>query len=130
MPDTIYVMKNPEVADAVQDSLSIATEIIEAYGGDEPKIHITSIEDETAFELIHDHVRNAITEVNDAGGSAAVDITPGRKFMSAIAFIAGMQYEADHVYYFYLSASQHYGRLYPNIPRSAVQLIDFREVFA
>ena len=49
--------------------------------------------------------------------------------MSAIAFQAGIQFEADHVYYLYVSNNRFYGRLYPYVPRPVVDLVDFQEVF-
>jgi hypothetical protein len=56
-------------------------------------------------------------------------VTPGRKFMSAIAFQAGIQFDADHVFYLYIVNNQFYGRLYPDVPRPMVELVDFQEVF-
>lgn len=44
-----------------------------------------------------------------------------------IIIAAGMRYDADHVFYFYLSDYGFYGGLYPEIPRTAVELIDFAE---
>ena len=65
----------------------------------------------------------------DVGAEVAVDITPGRKLMSAIAFAVGMEYDADHVFYFYISSEEYFDLLYPEIPRSAANLYDFSEGF-
>lgn len=56
-----------------------------------------------------------------------MDFTPGRKFMSAIAFQAGMKFEADHVFYFYRKGGVYQGNYLPEIPRTAYELIDFTE---
>lgn len=130
VPDTVYVLENPGVKEEIEQALELATTIIEAYGQDSPEINVTAIEDEVAFSRIHAHIRDAIEAGKADGGEVAVDITPGRKFMSAIAFTAGIRYDADHVFYFYLEGSEHYGQCYPDIPVSAVELYDFTEELA
>lgn len=127
VPADIHVIEMPDVKDQVDLALAYATQTIEAYDGDEPDIHITAIDEEVEFELIHDHVQSAIQEAKEQGDEVAVDITPGRKFMSAIAFAAGMRYDADHVFYLYISSTDYFGRLYPEIPRTATHLYDFTE---
>jgi len=127
VPDRLYFLKNPGVEAEVDEAISIAETIIEAYNDDDPDVSITELEDELEFDKIRTHVQSAI-EASDDGDEVAVDFTPGRKFMSAIAFAAGMRYGADHVYYFYVSSPEYLGRLYPEIPRTAVDLFDFTEV--
>ena len=129
VPDAIHVLEMANVAQQVDEALEDATRVIEAYGGDEPSIHFTEIDREVDFERIHEHVRSAIESADDNGNSVAVDITPGRKFMSAIAFATGMRYDADHVYYLYISSTDYFGRRYPEIPRTAAHLYDFAEGF-
>ncbi len=127
VPDAIHVLEMPNVAQQVDDAIADAARTIEAYGGDEPAIHFTSIDREVDFERIHEHVRSAIRDAHDAEDAVAVDITPGRKFMSAIAFATGMRYDADHVFYLYISSTDFFGRPYPEIPRPAAHLYDFAE---
>jgi hypothetical protein len=103
--------------------------VVIEYGGDAPELSATRLDEETDFQRIVEHFREPISRLHDDGGTAAVDVTPGRKFMSAIAFQAGMQFEADHVYYLYISNNQFYGRLYPDVPRPVTEFIDFTEVF-
>jgi len=81
--------------------------IIDANGGEEPDIHLTSLEADTEFDRIHEYIRVTIEEVNDEAGEVAVDIRPGREVMPATAFAAGIRYGADHVYYLYLHSSEH-----------------------
>lgn len=127
VPDELHLIENPGVTEQVDRALALATTIITAYDGDEPEIHLTALDSEVEFDRIHTHVRDAIERVHDDGGEVAVDITPGRKFMSAIAFAAGLRYEADHVFYFYLGSPEYFGRLYPDMPRTATHLYDFTE---
>lgn len=127
VPDELHLIENPGVTEQVDRALDLAATIISTYNGEEPEIHLTSLESEVDFEHIHSHVKNAIKRVHDEGGDVAVDITPGRKFMSAIAFATGLRYDADHVFYFYLDSPDYYGRLYPDMPRTATHLYDFTE---
>jgi len=127
IPNHIYILQNPDVEEQVSEAIAHAETIIEAYGEETPEVHLTSLDDEVEFDRIRSHHEEAIEEATDRGDEVAVDITPGRKFMSAIAFAAGMRYGADHVYYFYLSSSDFHGRLYPEIPRTATNLYDFTE---
>jgi len=127
VPDRLYLLENPEVTDAVDRAIAFATAVIEAYGGDEPAVELTRLDNDRAFDRVRTHVGDAIEAVHDEGGRAAVDITPGRKFMSAIAFAAGIRYEADHVFYFYLHSADYYGLSYAGMPRTAGQLYDFTE---
>ncbi len=127
VPGELYVIENPGVTEEVTQALELATAIIEAYDGDEPDVHLTSLDSEVEFDRIRTHVQEAIEGVHEEGGTVAVDITPGRKFMSAIAFAAGLRYDADHVFYFYLESPTYYDELYPNLPRTSNRLVDFAE---
>ena len=127
VPDRLYIIENPKVTDEVARAVDLATEIVDAYGGDELDIQITSIESELDFDQLYAHTKEAIEEVHEDDGEVAVDFTPGRKFMSALAFATGMRYDANHVYYFYLEDTPR-GRVYPSIPRTKSRLYDFTEV--
>lgn len=127
IPDDIHILEMADVAQQVDQALKDASRTISAYKGANPEVHFTSIDEEVDFEGIHDHVRVAIEEAKEDEDEVAVDITPGRKFMSAIAFATGMRYDADHVFYLYISSTDYFGRLYPEIPRTAIHLYDFTE---
>jgi hypothetical protein len=103
--------------------------IVVEYGNDTPRITVTSADSETDFDQIVDHYRAPVVAASETEGMAAVDVTPGRKFMSAIAFQVGIKYDADHVFYLYLSEGQFYGRIFPDVPNRVLDLIDFQEIF-
>mgnify|MGYP000509956881 CR=1 FL=1 len=126
VPEAIHVLSLSDIEADVEEAITYAERIVTAYGGDELTVHRTPIDDETEFGTIRDHVQSAIEGTEEAD-EIAVDITPGRKFMSAIAFAAGMRYGADRVYYLYISSTDYFGRLYPEIPRTAIQLYDRTE---
>lgn len=125
VPDAVTVISNPSAATNVEDVRPFYDRIFEAYGVD-GSVTVEEVSDETAYDELAEAYRTAATEA--AADSVAVDITPGRKFMSAIAFQAGLVHDVDRVYYLLLGSDAHYGRLYPNIPQTAVDLVDFTEV--
>lgn len=126
IPTRLYLTSTSQVAEEMEIVQQLAHEVIDAYGSTELSIHTTELDQELDFDALHAHVKTAIEETKSDGGYAAVDITPGRKFMSAICFAAGMRYGADSVYYLYLNPRK-YGRLYPELPRSGTTLYDFTE---
>ena len=126
VPDSIRILSNPTVQQNVTPVVPFLETIITEYDGD-ATIDIQTIPEETAFASIGEFFRAGIERVGE-DDHVAVDITPGRKFMSAIAFQAGIRYGADHVFYLLLDSSKFYGQVFPTIPRPAVDLIDFTEV--
>jgi hypothetical protein len=135
VPDALHVLKNPGVGEQFDDFVAMMQETVAAHGeaadddeSDAPTVETTSIAAETDFRAIVEHFRGPIRDADDAD-RVAVDVTPGRKFMSALAFQSGVQFGADHVFYLYVSNNQFYGRLYPDMPRPASELVDFVEVF-
>ena len=100
VPDQAQILSNPGVTDSVTAASEMFGTIIDAYGGD-ADISQHSLEFETDFPEIIEFYRSAIETAKDNGDTIAVDVTPGRKFMSAIAFQAGFRFGADHVYYFH-----------------------------
>lgn len=128
VPDTVYFLDNPGLGDALSDTKVLTRTLLEQYGVESPTIRTGHIDHETDFQGIAAHFQDAITEARDAAANVAVDVTPGRKFMSVIAFNAGMTYDADHIFYFYLESSDYFSRIYPEIPRTAAKLYDFTEI--
>jgi hypothetical protein len=127
VPDEATILSNPGVAESVAAASDNFETILEAYGGD-PTVTQQRLDHETDFQSIIEYYRTAIEAARDNGDTVAIDVTPGRKFMSAIAFQAGFRFEADHVYYFHRKAGDYRGQYYPEMPRSATDLIDFTEV--
>jgi len=127
VPDEAFVLSNPGVAEYVADATDQFEVIIEAYGGD-ADVSAHELDHETDFRDIIEFYRSTIEAARENGDTIAVDVTPGRKFMSAIAFQAGIKFDADHVFYFHRKAGGYYGQFYAEIPRTATNLIDFKEV--
>jgi hypothetical protein len=129
LPDELHVLENPGVGEQFDRITSMMERVVIEYGGDGPELLVTHLDAETDFQRIVEHFRDPIDRLREEEGTVAVDVTPGRKFMSAIAFQAGIQFDADHVFYLYISNNRFYGRLYPDVPRPVAELFDFTEVF-
>lgn len=130
VPDTLYLLANPKVADQIDPIRSRAESIVTAYGEEDLAVHVTNLDEETDFGGIVGHYQDAIEDARNHGEQVAVDVTPGRKFMSAIAFQAGIQFDADYVFYLLVESNRYYNLLYPEIPRTGLELIDFAEELA
>lgn len=129
IPDRLYFLENPSVTGIIDEVIEKASTVVEAYADQEPELDRTVLQAENDYLGIVDHFRTAISDTREEDGTVAVDVTPGRKFMSAIAFQSGIQFEADHVYYYHVKNTEFYGRVYPDVPRPAGELVDFHEVF-
>jgi hypothetical protein len=127
VPDEVRVLDNPGVHDQVARTVELLETVVDAHGGT-TAVETTRLDDETEFRAVVDHFQSGI-EAAGAGDTVAFDVTPGRKFMSAIAFQAGFQFEADHVFYLHVASGDLFGRVYPDLPKTATTLYDFLEVF-
>lgn len=126
IPTEVRVLTNEGVQQDVDKALNIAETVIRSYGG-KAGFDTWHLDRETDFKDIVAYYRESIAEARSRDATVAIDFTPGRKFMSAIAFQAGMQFKADHVFYFYRNGRAYQGDYLPEIPRTAYELIDFTE---
>ena len=131
VPTEIRLLSNPNVAEYIETVTRLFESVTTAYGHPNTDVTMTDLDSDTEFERIVEHFRAPIRTAPEASTDTpvAVDVTPGRKFMSAIAFQAGIQFGADHVYYLHLDSADYFGQVYSTIPRSAINLIDFTELF-
>lgn len=128
VPDTVYFLDNPGLGEKLSEAKVLTRELLEGHGVESPTIHTNAVDHETDFEGIVIHFRSAIETAKEANAEVAIDVTPGRKFMSVFAFNAGTTYGVDHIFYFYLHSSKYFERIYHTIPRTAGSLYDFTEV--
>ncbi len=57
----------------------------------------------------------------------AIDITPGRKFASAIGLRIGIAEKVDSIFYLHLLDDTYNNHEYPLIPHPSIRLVDFKE---
>lgn len=125
VPGRVHLLSNPNVeryVERMEETLSMVTT---AYGRTELDVDVTRLESETDFGGIVSHFRDPI-DARGPNDDVAVDLTPGRKFMSAVAFQVGMSEEADHVFYNHVDSVDYFGRVHSTVPDAASELIDFR----
>jgi len=126
VPDRLYHLESDDIAEEMSQVRDVAQTVVKRYGDKDLQINNTSVPSDPDFDLIHTYIKSSIEDIEE-DDTIAVDITPGRKFMTAITFATGLQNGADHVYYLYLNPRR-YGLLYPELPRTATTLYDFTEV--
>jgi molybdenum cofactor biosynthesis enzyme MoaA len=126
VPTTVHMVANPAVEEESDEAAAIVDDVVAAHG-ESATIESQRIDDERDFDAIAEYYRDAVSSAPD-DAEVAIDLTPGRKFMAVMAFQAGRQFDADHIFYLYIHSSQYYGRPYPEVPQTAVDLMDFTEV--
>ena len=126
VPDTVYLIGNPAIEHKMESLVEMASGVVGAYG-EEPEVETRWTEKETSFDELYLTIRDCVEEAHGQDAEVAVNFTPGRKFMTAIAFQSGMKFDVEHLYYFHIHSSDDYGLSYPEIPRTAADLIDFTE---
>lgn len=128
LPTDIHLLENAGIDTVTEAAASQMKTIVTASGGDEPTVSRHAIDDELDFEAIATYLTSTIEEGEEADAEIAIDVTPGRRFWAIIAFQAGNQFDVDHLYYGHILSDEFYGTPYPNIPRTAMHLVDFTEV--
>lgn len=129
VPTDVYLLDNPIIEDVSEAATSLIKTVVTAHDGDEPSITVETIDDETDFQAIIEYLRSALDAAAEQDAEVAVDVTPGRRFWSILSFQAGISRDVEHLYYSHVQTEAYFGDCYPMIPRTAVDLIDFTEVF-
>jgi len=97
VPDTLVFVQNPSVAAKMEGIAEVAEDIVSVYG-EIPEVRFENTEAETDFAGYYEIVRDTIEKAKEDGAKVAINITPGRKYMSGIAMQTGVQKGADHVF--------------------------------
>jgi hypothetical protein len=126
-PTEIRLLSNPTITEVTEAAASVMGEVLRAHDEPEPTVRIEQIDEETDFEAILAYIEAALAEPS-ADAEVAIDITPGRRFWSVISFQAGIRHDVEHLYYAHVDSESYFGASYATIPRTAIDLIDFREL--
>lgn len=127
-PTDVHVLDNPDIDDVTETATEMIETIVTEHGGAEPTIAVETIENETDFEAIGSFLTDAVADAREHDAEIAIDVTPGRKFWPIVGYQAATTYDAEHCYYVHMDGD-YYGECYPTIPRTAIELVDFVEVF-
>ncbi len=129
-PDKVYLLWNDGVLEQLETVKKLIKKLSEAYG---ISINVHAGEgmkfDEDNPVEFRDKVGSLIGLLKDEGHEVVVDITPGRKFMSALLLGAAMAKKADDVTYLHLDDWKSYlGKLLFEVPMVKQRLFTKREL--
>lgn len=126
VPDKVFFLVNKNLKSENITRVHVwAAELLKAYGVADPVLENVEIEEDD-FEGIENTISSLI-EYSMEKGNVAVDITPGRKFMSAIAMYSGIKKNARHVYYLHLKEQIYENEPFPLIPMPFQKLFDLKK---
>ena len=105
--------------------------LLQRYGAKgKPVVHDVVGDD---FSGLAKELESIVRKEKLKGHTVAIDMTPGRKVMSAFAMYMGvgtqLEYRADRIYYFFLDDPEgFYGKQpFPLLPSNAVTLYDLKK---
>jgi hypothetical protein len=128
VPEHVKFLTNRELKEEWKDTIgNWVPTLLEKYGVTDPLYSTKNIV-ETDFQDIYAKYRSLLSEIGEKD-EVAVDITPGRKYMSAISMEVGLEMGVDHVYYMHLSDNRYQNSPYPLIPKHRHTLIDMKKEF-
>ena len=123
--DKFVLLVNPKLKNEWIDTvMNWIPFIVSEYSSKCPDIILHEFK-ETDFTTIMNNYEDLICGFKKEG-QVAVDITPGRKYMSAIAMEMGISKQADHVYYLHLKDHTYEHSPYPLIPLTRHELLDMK----
>jgi hypothetical protein len=128
VPDKLIFLVNRDLwAGWINDVKHWVPLVISGYSSKSSEMVFHEVK-ETDFSTIKNAYRNYMKNLSKED-EVAIDITPGRKYMSAIAMEIGLSMNADHVYYLHLTDRQYENSPYPVIPVFRHTLIDLKKEF-
>lgn len=129
IPEKVIIFNNGYKNEVVKKNLKIVkdwiTRILKVYGIEDPIIEPIDADEDDINEfteifkkVIKEHENNTI----------AIDMTPGRKFMSSIGMSIAMKYKVEKLYYLQLWGREYQNQPYIKIPLTNQKLINIMEL--
>ena len=107
-----------------EEAKAMISTLLQTYGIKNPEIILHAICDKPIFEE-YEKLLNSI--INGETGEIAIDLTPGRKYMSIFLHHIAMNNEkVDRLFYLLLKDNEYLNELYPVIPYQLQVLFDFK----
>jgi len=132
IPERVHLLADEVVREKghLRRAIADVSTLIEGYG--KPVETITHDIVEIEFMKLADKLRRIVFDEKQTGNTVAIDMTPGRKYMSAFAMYMGvakeLKHKADIIYYLHVQdLKQHRGKPYPLIPASLMTLYDIKK---
>nr|MDO8080268.1 hypothetical protein [Candidatus Freyarchaeota archaeon] len=130
IPERVHLFKNRRVEHNVAPVKEWITRILKPYGIDAGKedffqVHDADEDDIDGFAVAF---RGVVEAEAGVGNEVAIDITPGRKFMSAYAMLVGKECKVRKIYYLHLyNISDYRDKAFILIPLDQQNLINLLE---
>ncbi len=123
MPGKVHLIQNQKVKRNAEIVKAYVRRILGTYGiSAEFEDHEVDEEDIDGFAKLF----RSVVE-SEKGNEVAIDMTPGRKFMSAYAMMVGFEYCVSKLYYLHLYDSSYQNRPFVLIPFNQQRLINLLE---
>ncbi|MHA1284117.1 MAG: hypothetical protein ACTSVV_06280 [Promethearchaeota archaeon] len=127
IPDKIILLNNGNQNEVIRNNVKIVEEwlkkILHEYGKDKIEIEKINI-NENDIRKYHDILKDLIEKYKDS--EIAIDMTPGRKYMSSIAMGLALASKkvVNKLYYLHLEAQKYQDRPFIKIPLPFQNLIN------
>lgn len=122
--DRIFLVYNEKTQSLLPGISGALTKITEEYSNKTPEIRCSLIDEDDLEDVFRTYQR-IINEERDLKNSIAIDITPGRKYMSAFSLYAGLKDGSiDRIYYIHIRGKKFMNQPYPMIPAPYCDLED------
>ena len=132
IPERVHLLADEVVRQKghLDQAIADVSTLIKGYG--RPVESITHDIVEIEFMKLAEGLRNIVYDEKQTGNTVAIDMTPGRKYMSAFAMYMGvakdLTHKADRIYYLHIQdLKQHRGKPFPLIPSSLMTLYDIKK---
>jgi len=131
IPERLHILANEYIKQKgyLDTALKDYKSILDEYGStQEPIVHDF---DETDFPGLAKLFESIVRKEKEQGNIVAIDMTPGRKIISAMAMFMGvgdkLQFQADKIFYLYMKDLGPYeGHFFPMIPSNLMRLYDVK----
>ncbi|MFO8052126.1 MAG: hypothetical protein R6V01_10595 [Thermoplasmatota archaeon] len=124
IPERIHLVYNEETKHFLVGICTVMKSIVMEHEGRDPDIFCMNIEEDD-LEGIFQTYRSIIRKERDLGNGIAIDITPGRKYMSAFSLYAGLKDGTiERIYYIHIRGRKFMNQPYPLIPLPYCDLED------
>ena len=131
IPERVYILTNDRTKKDVVEISTKIEKIVMHHGGTKPEFMVRLFS-ETDLEGLFSLYTGIISDETNEDNEISVDITPGRKFMSAFALYCSLNNRicVRNIFYFHLMDDEFMDRPYPFIPANAYclrNLVEFGE---
>lgn len=124
IPERIFLVYNEETKNLLPGISMAMGSIVTEAGGKKPEIRCFDI-DEDDLSGVYRTYKDIIESEREMGNAIAIDITPGRKYMSAFSMYAGMKDGSiEKIYYIHIRGKKFMNQPYPMIPLPYCDLED------